>query len=273
MLPRNDFFHEWPASRNGCPRLPTYGTAPPGNARRLPYRPGLILQHIAAFGIVPAPNAGGENYFMVRNTILTLTLTLTATSFAAAQERSSRPPGAGPVEISVAPVGAMVFAQPKDSTEPKFGNYNLGAAVIGNVNKWIGVEGDAAFAVGRRQDLTLTSGPLVNEKTPNMLMYLGDILYSPIGSNRAFAPYIVGGAGALTMLNQTDVTSTLGLTTNQTYLATNVGAGAKWFATNHWGIRGDYRFVMIHGKSDAPTFFGQSDRVAHRVSGNLVLTY
>jgi hypothetical protein len=192
---------------------------------------------------------------------------------AGAQEAGTRSRGAGPVEISVAPVGAIVFTHAKDNGEPKFGNYNLGASVVGNVNKWIGIEGDAAFAVGRRQDLTLTSGSLVNEKTPNMLMYLGDVLYSPAGSDRAFAPYVVGGAGALTMFNQTDVASTLGVTANQTYLATNIGAGAKWFASSHFGVRGDYRYVMIHSKTDAPTFFGQADRAAHRISANLVLTY
>jgi hypothetical protein len=74
------------------------------------------------------------------------------------------------------------------------------------------------------------------------------------------------------MFNTTDV-ETLGVIKNETYLMTNVGGGLKWFAARHWGLRGDYRLLMIRSKETAPAFFGQELRLAHRFYGAVLITY
>lgn len=61
---------------------------------------------------------------------------------------------------------------------------------------------------------------------------------------------------------------------NQTYFTSNVGGGARWFPVRHWGVRGDYRYIMIHNSTAAPVFFAQqTDRHANRGYGSLVLTF
>jgi hypothetical protein len=45
----------------------------------------------------------------------------------------------------------MFFMKSANGTEPKFGNYTLETSVVGNVNRWIGIEGDPSLALGVRQ--------------------------------------------------------------------------------------------------------------------------
>lgn len=180
--------------------------------------------------------------------------------------------GAGRVEVAATPIGGVFFMPSKSETEPKFGNYGLGGSIAGNINRFVGVEGDVTFAVGVRQDLTFTQASLLDQKTPNMLNYSGNLIYSPWGSNRSVVPYVAGGVGALTMFNTTDVEN-LGVTTNETFLTSNVGGGVRWFSTNGWGLRGDYRAMIINRRDEAPVFFGQEKRLAHRVSASIIFTY
>jgi hypothetical protein len=56
-------------------------------------------------------------------------------------------------------------------------------------------------------------------------------------------------------------------------LTGNVGGGLKWFSTRHFGVRGDYRFLMVKSKDGSPLFFGNENRYDHRVQADLVFTY
>ena len=38
-----------------------------------------------------------------------------------------------------------------------------------------------------------------------------------------------------------------------------------------WGLRGDYRFIGVRSKNDAPAFFGQETRYGHRVYGAVLI--
>ncbi len=49
-----------------------------------------------------------------------------------------------------------------------------------------------------------------------------------------------------------------------------MGGGVKWYA-GRWGLRGDYRFLAVRSKDDAPEFFGQETRYGHRVYGGVML--
>jgi len=52
----------------------------------------------------------------------------------------------------------------------------------------------------------------------------------------------------------------------------NVGGGIKWYAPNsRWGLRDDYRFLMVKANDAAPAFFGQSNRFAHSAYAGLII--
>jgi len=189
-----------------------------------------------------------------------------------AQQESAEPVGAGAVEISASPGGGTFFLESTNGTEPKFDNYTLGASFIGNVNRFVGIEGDLNLALGRQQTLTFPGTSLEDQKTPTLFGYNGSALISPWGSDRRVSPYVAVGLGAMTLFNTTDVEA-IGIFDRRTFFTTNAGAGLKWFPVPHWGVRGDYRYFMIHNNTDAPSFFGQENRNAQRVYAGLVYTY
>src|SRR5258706_304400 len=55
-----------------------------------------------------------------------------------------------------------------------------------------------------------------------------------------------------------------------TFFTSNVGGGVNWYA-GRWGLRGDYRFIAVQSKDDAPDFFGQETRYGHRIYGGVLL--
>ena len=79
-------------------------------------------------------------------------------------------------------------------------------------------------------------------------------------------PYVTGGVGGLSLFEK----ASLGINGTETFLTGNVGGGVKWYA-GRWGLRGDYRFVAVQSKDDAPDFFGQETRYGHRVYGGVLL--
>ena len=184
------------------------------------------------------------------------------TGHAYAQETTAGP---GTVNVTVIPGGAAFFVEGKDTKAPSFANYGLGVGVDVNFNRFVGVEGEVSGAIGVTQNLQFTNGT-VNQKTPNLLSYSGNLVVS--AANRsAVVPYVIGGVGGLTFFNQ----STL-VTQNQTFLTGNVGGGVKWFnRSGRWGLRGDYRFLAVRSDDQAPSFFGRETRYGHRVYGGVVI--
>jgi hypothetical protein len=173
-------------------------------------------------------------------------------------------PGPGRVEISLIPGGFAYFTEQKDTGEPSFGNYDLGGALAVNFNRYVGVEGEVSGALGISQSLPF-GGVTSDRKTPNILNYSGNVVVA--ARNRSsVVPYVTGGVGALTVFETAD----LGVNDAETFLTGNVGGGVKWYA-GRWGLRGDYRFVGVQSKDDAPAFFGQETRYGHRVYGAVIL--
>jgi hypothetical protein len=181
--------------------------------------------------------------------------------------------GAGRYEIGALPGGATFFTKSGDEAEPDFGNYLVGGAFTYNVNRWVGIEGEAGTLVGIKQNMMFSGQALTKQHTPNMLGYTGNVVFNPLGSDRSMVPFVTGGMGGLTMFDTKNVAN-LGITSNTTFLTGNVGGGLRWFPARHWGARGDYRLMMVDGKDTAPAFFGrESIRYGHRISAGLVLTY
>ncbi len=184
------------------------------------------------------------------------------TSQASAQDMAA--PGPGRVELSIIPGGGLFFTEDEDATEPGFGNYDLGGALTVNINRYVGIEGEFAGALGVTQSLQ-SRGVTSDLKTPNLLNYSGNIVLSAANSSRV-VPYLTGGVGGLSLLETTG----LGINKTETFLTGNVGGGLKWYA-GRWGLRADYRFIGVQSKDDAPAFFGQVTRYGHRVYGGVVV--
>jgi hypothetical protein len=166
--------------------------------------------------------------------------------------------------VTIIPGGATFFTEGKDTKGPSFGNYNLGAGVTVNFNRFVGVEGEVSGALGITQDLAFTNGTS-NLKTPNLLNYSGNLVVSAPNKS-SVVPYVTGGVGGMSVFEKQE----LGIIGTQTFLTSNVGGGVNWYA-GRWGLRGDYRFVALKSKDDAPAFFGQETRYGHRVYGGVLL--
>src|ERR1044071_2874026 len=96
--------------------------------------------------------------------ILVAATSVVGASQAYAQESNAA--GPGPVVVTIIPGGATFFTEGKDTNGPSFGNYGLGGAVAVNFNRFIGVEGEVAGALGVTQDLDF-SNATSTLKTPN----------------------------------------------------------------------------------------------------------
>jgi hypothetical protein len=178
-----------------------------------------------------------------------------------AQETS---PGPGVVEVTVIPAGAA-FISSKNGA-PSFGNYGFGTAVTYNLNRMVGVEGEFGAMIATTSDLQF--GDLNHHtKAPNFLNYNVNAIVTA-GSFGSARVYGAGGIGGLTMFERAG----LGVTGDTTFFAGNVGGGVKWYAPNsRWGLRGDYRFLMTKSNNDAPSFFGQDSRYAHRLYAGVIV--
>jgi hypothetical protein len=186
---------------------------------------------------------------------------LVGTGTAYAQEAALGP---GVVEVTIIPGGGTFFTEGKDTQGPSFGNYDLGAGVTVNFNRYVGVEGEVSGGLGITQDLK-SGGLTTNSRTPHLLNYTGNVIVS--AANRSsVVPYVTGGVGGLSLFE----TAGLGITDTETFLTGNVGAGVKWYS-GRWGLRGDYRFVAVQSKDDAPAFFGRETRYGHRVYGGFIV--
>ena len=173
--------------------------------------------------------------------------------------------GAGTVEVTVIPGGGTFFTEAEESGSPSFGNYDIGAGVTVNFNRYVGVEGEVSGALGISQELEFANLSL-DQKTPHLLNYSGNLVVSAPNSRNSLVPYVTGGVGGLSLFERAG----LGIGDTATFLTGNVGGGLKWYA-GRWGLRGDYRFVAVQSQDDAPAFFGRENRYGHRVYGGVIL--
>ena len=179
-----------------------------------------------------------------------------------AQDAASGP---STVVITIIPGGATFFTEAEDNAQaPSFGNYDLGGAVALTFNRYLAVEGEFSGALGISQTLQLGTVEL-DERSPHLLNYSGNLVVSaPTGTS--VVPYATAGIGGLTLFERRPLT----VDQNETFFTSNVGGGVNWYA-GRWGLRGDYRFIAVQSKDDAPMFFGRENRYGHRVYGGVLL--
>ena len=183
---------------------------------------------------------------------------------AQAQTRESSSSGPGVVEVTIIPGGGTFFTESKDTPGPSFGNYDLGGSVGVNFSRYIGVEGEVSGLLGVSQSLDF-AGVTADTKTPHFINYSGNVVFSA-PTHSSLVPYATAGIGGLTMREQAD----LGIDNTDTFFTSNFGGGVKWYS-GRWGLRGDYRFIAVQSKDDAPAFFGQDTRYGHRIYGGVIL--
>ena len=136
-----------------------------------------------------------------------------------------------------------------------------------SLTRFLGIEAEVGSSIGVSQDLAFGPGPGIARKPPNTLDFSANLVFSA-RTGSSLVPYVAGGVGALTLFSR----EALDIDGNETYFAGNVGGGVKWFAgSGRWGLRGDYRFLAMRSKSDAPAFFGRDTRYAHRVYGAVIV--
>jgi hypothetical protein len=172
-------------------------------------------------------------------------------------------PGPGRFEVTIIPGGATFFTEATDSNSPSFGNYDLGGSATVNFNRFVGIEGEVSGLLGVSQSLDFVNGT-VDAKTPHFLNYSGNVIVS--AGRGSVVPYATAGLGGLSLFERAEV----GVNDTTTFLTSNVGGGIKWYA-GRWGLRGDYRFIAVQSKDDAPAFFGQDTRYGHRIYGGVIL--
>ena len=126
-------------------------------------------------------------------------------------------PGPGTVVVTIIPGGATFFTESKDTGRTSFGNYDLGAGVTVHLNRYIGIEGEVAGAVGVTQDLFI-SGRTSNLKSPNSLNYSGNLVI------HAVAPHQTGAAGGMNTVMRT-IGGALGGQLAATFIAGHTGRG------------------------------------------------
>jgi len=198
-----------------------------------------------------------------RTALLTLVIGLAGAGPALAQTRESAA-GPGTVEVTIIPGGGTFFTEGKNAQTPGFGNYDLGGSVTVNVSRLVGFEGEVSGALGIGQNLNFNGMSLSDTKTPHLLNYSGNVVVRVPSS--AVTPYVTGGLGGLSLFERAE----LGVNDGSTFFTTNVGGGVKWYS-GRLGLRADYRFIAVPSKDDAPAFFGQDTRYAHRVYGGIIL--
>ena len=174
-------------------------------------------------------------------------------------------PGPGKVVITIIPGGATFFTEAEDNPlGPSFGNYELGGSVAVNFNRYVGLEGEVSGALGVSQ--TMQVGDVHVRWT---LAEPAELQRQPRALS---AEPFVGGAVPHRWCGRPDDVRAAALTVDdaETFLTGNVGGGIAWHA-GRWGLRGDYRFIAVQSKDDAPAFFGREERYGHRVYAGLLL--
>lgn len=164
--------------------------------------------------------------------------------------------------VTIIPAGATFFTEAKDTNRPSFTNYDLGGGIAVNFNRYVGVEGEVTAAIGISQSL---NGVPSDIRTPDMLNYTGNVVVSAVNRS-SVVPYVTAGVGGLSVFEKVS----FGINETETFFTSNVGGGVRW-NSGRWGLRGDYRFIAVQSKDDAPEFFGRETRYGHRIYGGVLV--
>jgi len=176
--------------------------------------------------------------------------------------------GAGKLEATLTPAGWVSVAAADTVPEPSFSQYLFGGAFAVNWSM-LGLEGEIFLAPGRTQDLKYGSAPPVSDGTPMVIVDSVTMVVPLAGNSRRAVPYGAAGIGEFTVMRTSDnVTQP----DTETFTTGFFGGGLKWYRSTRWGVRADYRYLVVRSKLHSPgDFFGEELRKAHRIYGALTV--
>ena len=124
------------------------------------------------------------------------------------------------------------------------------ATVTYNVSPRLAAEGEFTWLIPVKQSVDTGSGTSQDLKTSDILAYQANLRVNfPVST---WTPYLVGGAGAVTFLSNTDPDVVPQLDQSQTAFAVNFGGGVHYALTERWGVRADVR-ELVAFPSDTAT--------------------
>jgi opacity protein-like surface antigen len=151
----------------------------------------------------------------------------------------------------VAVLGGVQVLNQNDTAFPdRFVNVPAVATLSYHVTPILAVDGEFTWMIPVQQSVNLGAGQSQDRKTPNILAYQANLRANWPGST-AWSPYVAGGAGALTVLSQTDADRLPQIDKSQTMFAVNFGAGVHYGLAERWALRADFREFVAFPSNDA----------------------
>lgn len=148
--------------------------------------------------------------------------------------------------VEAAVLGGVQVLNRNDTALPdRLINVPLVGTVGYRISPVVALEGEFTWLIPVQQSVELGSGLSQDRKSPDILAYQANVRASWPGSGVA-SPYLAAGAGALTILSQTDADRLPQTAKSQTMFALNFGAGVHYGINSRWGLRADFReFVAV----------------------------
>ncbi len=161
--------------------------------------------------------------------------TAVAISIADAQE------GGLASRTEVALLGGVQVLNENDTAFPdNYVNIPAVAALSYYLTPNLAVEGEFTWMIPLEQTVSLASGQSVDRKSPDILAYQANVrAHWPVAVQ--WSPYLTAGAGALTILSNTDADRLPQVDESETMFALNFGAGVSYGLTESWALRADFR--------------------------------
>jgi hypothetical protein len=125
------------------------------------------------------------------------------------------------------------------------------ATLTYHLTSYLAAEGEFTWMIPVEQSVELASGESEDLKTPDVLAYQANLRASLPLARSSWAPYVAGGAGAVTFLSNTDEDRLPQLEDSETAFAVNFGAGVAHGITDSWALRADFREFVAFPADDA----------------------
>lgn len=167
------------------------------------------------------------------------------------------------VLLSAAPARAEWFVTPfiggnvgGATNQPLFGKtdaitkpWTWGVAGGWTGGKWLGVEGDVAYA----PSFFDSDNGFITRRSLTTAMANVRVAVPLGGKDGRIRPYVSGGAG---LIRPNLAEAGDGAVVEANKFAWNVGGGATGFLTDHVGINGDVRYIRARDKKEEANLFG-----------------
>jgi len=151
-------------------------------------------------------------------------------------------------EVSL--MGGIQALNQNDTALPDhFINIPAVGTVTYRVTPRLAAEGEFTWLVPVKQSVDAGSGVNQDLKTADVLAYQANLRLDFPATR--WTPYLVGGAGAVTFLSNTDADRVPQLDQSETAFAVNFGGGVSYGLTERWGLRADVRELVAFPSNDA----------------------